>query len=509
MIAASHAMEVESRNSLSNFPDAILHHILSFLEVNDIARLRALSRRFQALCISAPSLSFSQPHHSPNCSCLHVFNFMNTLSRQRPRALKINQLSFSSFCTKRKHRKLHKQWIHKLFQAFRIDKLSLDYQLPSIFTSLSRFQSLKVLKLIMSSCFSVKLPEMKLASLEALHLEGIETEDSVGAWVSQSFPSLKSLFLREVNMAGVSTKQLDLTIRSSFLEDLTIHDCCSFKPVRIITDNLRALSYIICYSDSGRCIHNRLNMDEIVVEVSAPNLQSLMWEGAPTKLCYDRRTFKNLHVATITNLRVQNLSLVKQLFEAIRWARILHTDTDTLELLDGTSPISFGNVSYLEIQVARYFLEDDVRDVLTTSLERISNLETLTLALISDPFEDSDEAPDPFSFKDVLRKCRKTKWKKIKGLKKVKLRIRNMYHSMAFLMGMLKKSCVDMEEMTLIYPSCYHKSLKLYLNCLESASPAISINLCPPNRKRCRSQYDSLDSLKKPSRLCRQDEDNE
>ncbi|KAK4281566.1 hypothetical protein QN277_013041 [Acacia crassicarpa] len=474
-------MKAKSRISLNNFSDAILLHIFSFLEVEDIARLKAVSRRFQTLCISTPSFSFSHnPRHSPNCSCLHVFNFMKTIPRQRPLDLKINLLSFSSYCMKSKHRKLHMRWLCRLFQAFRVDQLSLKYELPSIFKSLPKFQSLKVLKLVMTEhCVSVKLPEIKLASLETLHMEGIETQDLVGEWVSQSFPSLKRLFLYDVNVPRVSTKQLDLIIRSSCLEDLTLKRCCGFKSVRIITDKLRALSYFNCRF-CVNCVFGLKKHDEIVVEVSAPNLRSFTWDGPPARLCYDKMAFKSLHKATITGIVFHNLNLGEQLFEAIRWVEILSLDTLVLKDLYGMPLISFGDVRYLEIQVKRKFFYN-VDDVLTNFLKRISNLDILALAP-----DDYYEEPDPFDFKDALRECKKTKWKKIKGLKKVKLATGSMYFAIAFLIGMLKKSCVHMEEMTLIYPSCYHKSVERYLNCLESGSSSLSINLSPPNRKRKR-----------------------
>ncbi|KAK4281564.1 hypothetical protein QN277_013040 [Acacia crassicarpa] len=279
----------------------------------------------------------------------------------------------------------------------------------------------------------------------------------------------------------VSTKQLDLIIRSSCLEDLTLKRCCGFKSVRIITDKLRTLSYTNC---TGRfcdnCDFELKKDDEIVVEVSAPNLQSFMWEGPPARLCYDKVAFKSLHMATITGIVFHNLNLGEQLFEAIRWVEILSLDTLVLQYLYGMPLISFGDVRHLEIQVGRGFFYN-VDDVLTNFLKRISNLDILALAP-----DDYYEEPDPFDFKDALMECKKTKWKKIKGLKKVKFTTGSMYFSMAFLIGMLKKSCVDMEEMTLIYPSCYHKSIERYLDCLESGSSSLSINLSPPNRKRKR-----------------------
>ncbi|XP_028780592.1 putative F-box protein At5g38390 [Neltuma alba] len=315
--------EVEAGYSLSNLPDEILHRIFSFLGIRNIARLSVLSRRFQTLCTTAPSFFFSEPDLNPrvrNCACPHVFNFMNTLLQRRPpHALNINQLCFSSFCKIPQHRSLHDEWINKLFRTFHVDELYLYYQLPSIFGSLPRFQSLKVLKLNMRGLAWVKLPEMmKIASLETLHMRFIKTEDSVGEWVSESFPSLKTLFLCSIT-ARASAKQLELAIGSSCLEDLTIQYCCNFKAVRIITENLRALSYKVD--------------DEIVVEISAPNLQRVSWRGALPRLRYDaRRTFKSLDVAVMTHLKFRNLNLLIQLFEAMRWAKLQHMDTYMLKV---------------------------------------------------------------------------------------------------------------------------------------------------------------------------------
>ncbi|KAI9087912.1 hypothetical protein K1719_030242 [Acacia pycnantha] len=330
-------MEVEPRSSLNNLPDDILHHIFSFLKLSDIARLRVLSKKFQTLSATAPSFCFSEPrlsHHSNYCSCAHVFNFMNTLPRHRSHSLKIKRISFTSFCDQGEHSSLHDHWINKLFQTFHVEQLSLNYQLPSIFTSLPKFQSLKLLKLEMNRVILVKLPEMKLASLETLHIIFFQTEDPVGEWISQSFPALKSLFLSKINVSWLSKKQLDLEIRSSCLEDLSIHNCCTLKPVRIITENLRTLSYVTC--SSVRCYHNygfvNSRYDESVFEISAPNLRRLSWEGYAPKLCYDARTFQSLQVASFTKLALQNLNLTIQLFEATRRATSLHTNTGMIKV---------------------------------------------------------------------------------------------------------------------------------------------------------------------------------
>ena len=163
-------MEAKPRDSMLELPDDILLRIFFFLQVKDILRLRVLSKSFNET-LRAATLSFcfsddSDPDDD-NCSCEHVFEFI----KNHPHALIIDQISLSSPCNKHKHGELHEQWIVQLFGFFRVNELSLHYKLPSIFGSLPKFESLKILKLNMKEYDTiVKLPKMKLPCLETLHV---------------------------------------------------------------------------------------------------------------------------------------------------------------------------------------------------------------------------------------------------------------------------------------------------------------------------------------------------
>ena len=61
----------------------------------------------------------------------------------------------------------------------------------------------------------------------------------------------------------------------------------------------------------------------------------------------------------------------------------------------------------------------------------------------------------------------------------MKIRFENMYDAMAIMIGMLKKLCPDMEEMSFSYPSSSHKSIKNFLHSVGSASSKLSIKLNP------------------------------
>lgn len=144
----------------------------------------------------------------------------------------------------------------------------------------------------------MKLPEIKLASLETLYMRCVLTNDPIGEGVSQSFPSFRRLSLIHINMEEdfMKTKQHDLTIRSSRLEDLAIHDCCIYEIVRVITQNLRGFS-CVC-TELYFCAHAFWDQ-EYLVEITAPNLQSLTLEGLPERLCCEG-TFKNLNLVVVT-----------------------------------------------------------------------------------------------------------------------------------------------------------------------------------------------------------------
>ncbi|KAK4284626.1 hypothetical protein QN277_001431 [Acacia crassicarpa] len=474
-------MEATGKDLLSDLLDEMLHHILSFLGDNPIVRLQSLSRRFQTICLTSPSLclrhrppgSFSLRYSSRNCSCRHVSNFMNSVLQHRPRALKINKVSFSSFCKRSRHRKLHTHWILNLHEAFLVDELSVEYQLPCVFKILPRLGSLKVLKLDMLRCFSVKLPVMKLTSLETLYMRCIVPDDPTDEWVSQSFPSLKHLSLIDVFVKKkdvMKTKQRGLTIRSSCLEDLVIHRCCCYKTFRVITENLRALSYATC--ESYHCYH-RVDEDELSLEISAPLLQTFSLDGFPGQLRCEG-TFKNLNIASLTEtdrLSSTQLNSCIHLSKALCKGTILHTD---MRLLEGLykirkTPISFENIRHVQIQISRWWwiYAYDTGDMVSNFLERsLPNVETLTL--MNDSSKAIVEKVHRYD-EEIVRVCGVAERREIKRLRKVEFIIREMNEMMAFLIGVLKEWCVDLEEMILNYPSHYHKSITRYLESFDMA----------------------------------------
>ncbi|KAI9109358.1 hypothetical protein K1719_019412 [Acacia pycnantha] len=325
---------------------------------------------------------------------------------------------------------------------------------------------------------AVKLPKMKLASLETLHIKCIRADASFQKWISQSFPSLKHLILQKLNnWAG----ERDFIIESSSLEYLAIHDCSWFHSVRIITENLHTLNFYfgdISEHDISSC----------QLETSAPNLQSLTWVGHAdrNRLHHDEEVFQNLQIATIPRLlimRESNYCVVCELFNTIRSARELHIDTEVLQLWmiirgfkDYYGETLVKNLSHLEIHVQTCVDGEDY----ITFLERSSNLETLTL--VDDQNDGSDDDSNPFlkeqsvvdNFEEALRDCGEDEVRMTKGLKKVKLITREFNYRVVIVIGWLMKSCEDLEEISLNYPYCFHRFMMRdglqYLQSFQRAS---------------------------------------
>ncbi|KAI9109422.1 hypothetical protein K1719_019476 [Acacia pycnantha] len=354
-------------------------------------------------------------------------------------------------------------WIIRLFRDFHIHELSLDYKLRSFFSmllpSFAEFESLKVLKISMEQFNTAvkQLPKMKLASLETLHIKWIGADASFPKWISESFPSLKHLFLQKIIYCK---GEEDFIIESSSLKYLAISHCSWFLFLRLLTPNLHTLN--CCF---GKYSWSRL-------QSSSHSLQSLTWvHGADrNRLHHDEEVFQNLQITTtIPRLVIMGVSydcVLAPLLDTMRSARELHIDTEVLQefkmkrvFQDYYGERLVKNLRHLEIHVQKCI---DGRNYITF-LERSSNLETLTL--VDSQNDGSDYDSNPFlkersvvdNFKKALRRCRKNKVRRTKGLKKVKLITKEFKYRIVLVIGWLIKSCEDLEEVSLNYPYCFHR----------------------------------------------------
>jgi hypothetical protein len=68
---------VDNSDRINNLPIHIAHHILSFLMMEDIARLSIVSKWWQELCISIPSLTLhGTPYKGKDFKLIYFMNLL-------------------------------------------------------------------------------------------------------------------------------------------------------------------------------------------------------------------------------------------------------------------------------------------------------------------------------------------------------------------------------------------------------------------------------------------------
>jgi hypothetical protein len=85
-----------------NLPDPIIHHnIFSFLEMDDIARIGVVSKRFRQMFVSSPYLKFVSKcfYDGPPNSCNQLIDSADGLLSQR-NGMAIQRLCLDWYCRK-------------------------------------------------------------------------------------------------------------------------------------------------------------------------------------------------------------------------------------------------------------------------------------------------------------------------------------------------------------------------------------------------------------------------
>lgn len=217
-----------SHDRLIGLPEHIIHHIISFLGANDIARLSFASKGYRQICISSPYLYFDVDFASHECAtkCSQFKEFLSKFLRsrngQRIQLLRFRWLCDSCECS---HERPYDSWV---CDALRCDVKELDigcrldeqncFALPM---SATGYASLRVLELNLQDCCLDDLLPATLVSLEVLSLKSLRVYGALlEAWISTNCPSLKRLNLEAIKiMDGFPISS------TSSLQELTIHNC--------------------------------------------------------------------------------------------------------------------------------------------------------------------------------------------------------------------------------------------------------------------------------------------
>ncbi|CAK7324990.1 unnamed protein product [Dovyalis caffra] len=327
----------------SDLPEPIIHHIFSFLEMNDIARIGAVSRRCRQMFICSPYLKFKLTcsYDGPPNLCKQFSDHVDRLLSQR-NGLEIRCLCLHWACFKDNcdvDVTLIDRWVNVALscQAQEIDLevgltecpfLELEeipiFELPKcVFSS----ETLRVLKLdLHHKC--LKEPTGAFVLLEDLTLTtmaGPDSERSLKKLISTACPSLKRLTI--VNLDDVR----HLSVISPSLEELTLIDLpYNLWVIDISTQGLQKL-----YLD----LHSLFAGYLCTMKIDAPNLQDLKWKAATANNIYlsQFRFLKNANISVgISDSYVDEPTTrnrITDLLQGVCCSRTLQLNSDVLEEL--------------------------------------------------------------------------------------------------------------------------------------------------------------------------------
>ncbi|KAM5574036.1 F-box/LRR-repeat protein [Rosa sericea] len=250
----------------STLPDEIAHHVLSMVDLRDLTRVGAVSKRCYDFYLSTPS-----------------FRFDSDYDNMQRKSNKMN--CFDQFLRRRGNNKIHHFGIDlsfpaslscKVFQVMTwidnaarcsVEVLNLQLTMRSkgnmvgLPSSIFRCGSLRSLLVKMEEIF--KVPSFPCPNnLQRLNLSYVRIDEEFSKWISSSCKCIK-----EIKLSMVSTN--NLTIENSSLESFTFVACSNLCCLNISGEKLEIIHIKWQFFNPGsRALH-----------ICAPNLKYLKWVG--------------------------------------------------------------------------------------------------------------------------------------------------------------------------------------------------------------------------------------
>ncbi|CAK7342396.1 unnamed protein product [Dovyalis caffra] len=210
------------KDRISNLPVHVAHHILSFLTMEELARMCLTSKKHRELCISIPFLTINGIPYRSSAKRAQFINFIDRFLSLR-NGMETRQVticwSFKNGNSDDEYRVL--TWLnHAIGCNVKLLELELVLDEDAVFflpLGVFHCDSLMELKVNLNGGV-LKLPSTDgICNIQSLSLRGVQTFDqNFGEWVSSLCKQLKLLSLAHVH--GIT----DISIESSSLQDLTI-----------------------------------------------------------------------------------------------------------------------------------------------------------------------------------------------------------------------------------------------------------------------------------------------
>lgn len=212
----------EAVDRISELPDALIHHILSFLTTIDVVRMSILSRHWKYMWYSIPAVHFSDTDHR---GCVLSYSQRNVF------------YNFVNECLKRRERTM-RYLSNSVITRFKLDlheHYSLD--LDKWLTFATR-QNIKELDLRTEGYYCLPKRVLNVRSLTVLKLNSLHLNGSG----SISLPSLTSLSLVDVTLRDKLLRRLLLGCPS--LEKFLFKECDGLSNPLISSSTLKVLDIV-------------------------------------------------------------------------------------------------------------------------------------------------------------------------------------------------------------------------------------------------------------------------
>ncbi|XP_050379617.1 putative F-box/LRR-repeat protein At3g58880 [Argentina anserina] len=265
--------------TLSNLPDQVIHHILSFLQIKDLTSFGCVSKRCREFYLSTPSLNFegfSSKHLESYSRRLRLWSYLDRYLFNR----EFNRIQrFRIHWERYDEERCRNHWGY--YDEEHEKSLIEDerFRLEKWICNAIRC-NVEDLDINFGICYdeeAVRLPSSRylkslsvygrIHKLKCLKLNNVGVVDEgLFKWISSSCKCIKELFLRFVR----GRKPMDVTIESSSLESLYIEDVTTLRHLHIAGDKIRkVIIECLFWTDKDQYF-----------SLCAPNLSSFNWIGS-------------------------------------------------------------------------------------------------------------------------------------------------------------------------------------------------------------------------------------
>ncbi|XP_026382061.1 F-box/LRR-repeat protein At4g14103-like isoform X2 [Papaver somniferum] len=232
------------KDRISNLTDSLIHHILSFLEIKQIAQTSVLSKHWRCIWTSIPILLFDEDYH-PDLLTNRFMDFVDGTLHRRNNMSDIEKFSLIQLNNLNEYRV--SSWITNVISR-NVQELSLSLMQEDPFV------------LPISLCTCVSLVSLKL-----------KITPSICFPRNVSFPKLKHLTLGGVQFTN-ECWNAKLFSKCPVLEDLILAHCT--YDTRNFYISIATLKHLRIYHWGGQD-----GLRDCGLKILAPNLVSLFYQG--------------------------------------------------------------------------------------------------------------------------------------------------------------------------------------------------------------------------------------